>query len=214
MLSDMLLISLLLSNVFLLGSSRLGFHIKLLACQGAILGGIMLCDGSGGLHPEIVVLTFLIVILKAIVFPGLLLHAVNKTGISRELEPMVGFGFSLLAGAVSWGLALKLSSRLPIADSQALGLMIPAAFFTIFAGLFLIIFRRIAIMQIIGYLVTENGICIFGAAISHTQPLLVELAILLDVFAAVLLMTVILFQINRKIEDIHLDSSRLSALRD
>jgi hydrogenase-4 component E len=58
----------------------------------------------------------------------------------------------------------------------------------------------------------ENGICFFGAAFLSEQSLLVELAILLDIFVAVFVMGIAIFHINREFD--HIDSQKLSELKD
>jgi hydrogenase-4 component E len=79
------------------------------------------------------------------------------------------------------------------------------------SGLFLIIARKKALTQILGYLVLENGIYTFGAALTEHQPVLIELGILLDIFAAVLVMGIAIFHINREFD--HIDTDKLSGLR-
>ncbi len=90
--------------------------------------------------------------------------------------------------------------------------MIPGALFTILSGLFLIISRRKALTQVIGYLVLENGIYAFGAALAVEEPLVVEMGVLLDVFVAVFVMGITIHHISRDFD--HIDTDRLSLLKD
>ena len=76
--------------------------------------------------------------------------------------------------------------------------MLEAAIFLISIGLFLIVSRRNALMQVIGYLVIENGIFVFGVITVVDTPLLVELGMLLDAFVAVFVMGIAIFHINRE----------------
>ncbi|PJC48561.1 MAG: hypothetical protein CO035_02865 [Candidatus Omnitrophica bacterium CG_4_9_14_0_2_um_filter_42_8] len=69
-----------------------------------------------------------------------------------------------------------------------------------------------ALTQIIGYLILENGIYFFGSILLGEQPLLVELAVLLDVFVAVFVMGIAVFHINREFD--HIDTHKLSELKD
>jgi len=64
---------------------------------------------------------------------------------------------------------------------------------------------------VLGYLVLENGIFAFGVALVEEQPFLVEIGILLDVFAAVFIMGIAIFHINREFD--HIDTDKLSNLR-
>jgi hydrogenase-4 component E len=103
------------------------------------------------------------------------------------------------------------SSRLAIPEATAGKGVIAAAFFTIMTGLFLIITRKKALTQVLGYLVLENGIFVFGASLAQKQPLIVELGILLDVFVAVFVMGIAMFHINREFD--HIDTDQLTTLR-
>jgi hydrogenase-4 component E len=84
--------------------------------------------------------------------------------------------------------------------------------FTILTGLFVICSRRKALTQVLGYLVMENGVCVFGSALAVEAPLPVELGVLLDVSVAVFVMGIVIFHINREFD--HIDTDRLSILRD
>jgi len=87
-----------------------------------------------------------------------------------------------------------------------------AAMFTILTGLLLIVSRRKALTQVVGYLVMENGVYAFGAALAVDEPLLVELGVLLDVLVAVFVMGIAIYHISREFD--HIDTDQLSALRD
>jgi hydrogenase-4 component E len=72
--------------------------------------------------------------------------------------------------------------------------------------------RRKALTQVAGYLMLENGIYLFGLTQTESVPFLLELGVLLDVFAAVFIMGIVVFHINREFDS--LDSARLTELRD
>jgi len=72
--------------------------------------------------------------------------------------------------------------------------------------------RRKAITQVIGFLVFENGISIFGTGMMIHNGLLVELGLLLDIFALVFIMGLAVFNINRSFQ--HIDTHSLNALGD
>jgi hydrogenase-4 component E len=78
--------------------------------------------------------------------------------------------------------------------------------------LLLIVSRRKAVTQTLGYLAMENGIYAFGLAFAVEEPLLVEMGVLLDVFVAVFVMGIAIHHISREFD--HIDTDRLSALKD
>ena len=111
---------------------------------------------------------------------------------------------------VTGALALWLSSSLNIPGVPMLA--IPAAAMTVFTGLFIIISRRKAITQSLGFLGFENGIALFGVAMHLEYGFFVELGILLDVLVLVFVMGITVFQISREFE--HIDADRLNLLTD
>ena len=129
-----------------------------------------------------------------------------------EDEPFVGFTTSLLLGLGLLGAALHVAWRLPLPDAGDTTLLVPVALFTMMVGLLLIVGRRKAVMQTLGYLAMENGIYAFGLAFAIEEPLLVEMGVLLDVFVAVFVMGIAIHHISREFD--HIDTDRLSALKD
>lgn len=209
---DALMVLLILTNLRLLGSSRIGACIRTVAVQGALLGTLSLLAHAQAITPRVLVLTAAAVLLKAIAFPWLLFRALRGAKIRREIEPFVGYTLSLLAGVAALAVSFWLSSRLPLDDAAISPLLVPVALSTILVGLFLIVSRRKALTQVLGYLVFENGIYAFGVGVAYEAPLLVELGVLLDVFVAVFVMGIAVFHISREFDSI--DTTRLSALRD
>jgi hydrogenase-4 component E len=150
--------------------------------------------------------------LKGLLFPWLLFRARREADVRREPQPFVGYQTSLLAGVVAMGVSVWLGGRLPLPNEVISSLVVPAAFFTILCGLFLIVSRKTALTQVLGYLVLENGIYAFGVAVVQEAPLLVELGVLLDVFVAVFVMGIIIFHISREFD--HMDTARLASLKE
>ena len=141
----------------------------------------------------------------------LLLRAVRSVDARREMEPLVGYSLSLLIGIVLLSGSLAAGVRMPIPTPGMPALLVPAAMFTGLTGLFVIVGRRSAIVQAMGYLAMENGIAMFGMAIAEQEPLLVEMGTLLDAFVAVFVMGITIFHINREFD--HIDTDLLSTLK-
>ncbi len=201
----------LVSCFALLGTSRLGASIRWLSFQGVLLGLVPLIFHPGGLNWRAGFLAAGIVALKGIGFPLILLRLRARAGTSREVQPFVSFVMSVLFGIVALGLSVWLAAAMKPALRQAPFEMLDSAIFLILVGLFLIISRRNALMQVIGYLVLENGIFVFGVIADVGTPLLVELGVLLDAFVGVFVMGIAIYHINREFGSIEVD--RLSALR-
>ncbi len=207
-----LLVALLLTNLWLLGGSRLPNAIAAVAAQGILLALLPLLPGHQAPTWRLALQAGLNTGLKGIVFPLLLLRAVRSVGARREVEPFVGYSLSLLVGVALVGLSLYLGSRLPVLASGRSVLLVPATLFTALTGLFIIIARKSAIVQALGYLALENGIASFGMALAESEPFLVEMGIFLDAFMAVFIMGITIYHINREFD--HIDSDRLANLKD
>jgi len=82
------------------------------------------------------------------------------------------------------------------------GLLVPVALVTLLCGLLVLITRSKAVTQVVGYLMLENGVYLFGLTLVERISFLVEVGVLLDVFVAVFIMGIVVFHINREFDSI------------
>lgn len=209
---EAVLLLLLLTNLVLLGSSRIAFCIQVLAVQGVALGLLPVLAGTQEMAAPALLMAASALLLKGMVFPWLLLRALRDANVRHEVEPFIGYTLSVALGVLALAVFLWLGGRWALPFPSASPLMFPVALFTSFSGLFLIASRKKALSQVLGYLVLENGVYVFGSALVNEQPWLVELGVLLDVFVAVFVMGIIIFHISREFN--HIDTNRLARLRD
>ncbi|MGH7144289.1 MAG: hydrogenase [Planctomycetota bacterium] len=206
-----LLVMVLGLNLFALGNGRLRAIIRIVAVQGALLG-LMPLLVQGEITWEVVAVSAVAVTLKGLVIPGMLMRALREAQIKREVEPLIGFLPSMLLGALATGGALVFADFLPLAHESHASLLIPASLATVLVGFLLLTTRYKAITQVIGYLVLENGIFIFGLLLIEAMPLVVEVGVLLDLFVAVFVICIIVNHINRAFES--QDTRRLTELKE
>jgi hydrogenase-4 component E len=209
---DILSILLFLANLRLLGSSRLAACIRAVALQAVILGAAALIANRGELDARVIAIAVASTLIKAGALPWLLRRAIRESGAVREVEPFIGFTASLLWGVGLLGACLLIGARLSPHAAQGSGLLLTVALFTTATGLMVIVSRRKAVTQVLGYLAMENGIYAFGMAFAIQEPLLVEMGVLLDVFVAVFVMGIAIYNISREFD--HIDTDRLTALKD
>ncbi len=209
-LADQLLVLVLLINFITLGTSRLIFSIRAVAVQGVILGIL-----PGLIHPfswHLVAITVVIIAVKGVVIPQLLGRAVRSAGIKREVEPFLDYVPTLLLGAVFTALSFAFAGRLPMLPEHQSYMFVPASIATLMAGFLLLTTRRKAISQVIGYLVLENGIFIFGLLLAEAMPVMVEAGALLDLLVGTFVMGIVINQISREFSS--LDTLRLTSLKE
>lgn len=206
-----LLILVLALNLFALGVSRIRAVINAVAFQGILLGLFPLL-----IHPEIgprgIALVLGTILLKGFVIPMFLIHAMREAEIQHEIMPMVSNMTSLLLGAVGTGLAMVFASTLPLEEAHTDLRLIPTALATLWTGILMLTTRRKAIMLVLGYLLLENGIYLFGLLLLEAMPFLVEVGVLLDLFTAVFVMGIIIHHISREFASISTD--RLTELKE
>ena len=208
--ADQLLVLVMLINFVLLGSSRMAFCIRAVAVQGVVLGIL-----PGIIHPfsfHLAGITVSIILAKGVVIPYLIDKAVRKAQIKREVEPFLGFVPTLILGAVFTSLAFVFASKLPLAPEHQDLLFVPASIATLMTGFLVLTTRKKAISQVIGYLVLENGIFIFGLLLTEAMPVMVEAGALLDLLVGIFVMGIVINHISREFSSI--DTSRLQALKE
>jgi hydrogenase-4 component E len=209
-LADQLLVLCLLLNFAVLGTSRLAFSVRSVALQGVVLGVL-----PALIHPfswHLVLIVVSIILAKGALIPILIMRAIRKAEIEREFEPFIGYIPSLVLGALFTALAFIFAARLPLAPEHEGLLIVPASIATLMCGFLVLMGRRKAISQVIGYLLMENGIFIFGLLLADAMPVMVEAGALLDLLVGVFVMGIVINHISREFSTI--DTSRLSALRE
>lgn len=208
---DALLVTILGLNLFALGTSRIVSVIKAVSLQGLLLGILpLLLEPT--VTPAAAGASLAAVLLKGLAIPAMLLRAMRDVRIRREMEPVIGFLPSMLLGGLGTGLALLLSSSLPLAGEHTTALLVPSALATLFTGFILLTTRLKAISQVMGYLVLENGIYLFGLLLVGAMPLVVELGMLLDLFVAIFIVCIIVNHIQQTFST--LDTRQMAALKE
>jgi hydrogenase-4 component E len=207
---EVLLLLVVLTDFAVLGTGRLSTCIRALALQGLLLG-LLAFAFEPGLSAHTLVLAGGTVMVKTLFLPWFLTRAIREARVRREVEPFVGFIASLLLGSLALALAFAISGRLPVPEPRH-ELLVPVSLTTLMIGFIVLTSRRKAISQVLGYLMLENGIYLFGLTQTESVPYLLELGVLLDVFVGVFIMGIVVFHINREFDS--LDSAHLTELTD
>jgi hydrogenase-4 component E len=213
--SNALLALTLLSVLLSLASHRLVALVKIMAFQGIVVSLIPLFIEQHMTMGSILMLQVMILI-KGFLIPGFIYVAVKKIKIRREIEPIIGYHASLFTGLIFILVSAFIADRIHASHSlpREYVLLMITAITTLASGLFLLMARHKAITQVIGYLMMENGIYLFGTALAkqtHTQYI-VEFGVLLDLLVGIMIMGIVLNNINSTFDDV--DTALLGQLKD
>lgn len=207
-----LLIGAMLTAFYILGASRLAACIRMVALQGALLSVLPLLARGEFTDPHGLFLASTTFAIKAIVIPYLLFRSIREATIRQEVELVVRPYLSLLTGGGIVIVAFSSLRVLPHPGAPFSPMVVPAALSIVLIGFFLLISRTKAITQVLGFLVLENGIFLFGMTLVSEFPLTVELGALLDLLVGVFVMGIMVYHINRTFDQI--DSRIVTASRD
>jgi len=208
---DFLIALTILSNFVLVATSRVNKAIQVAVIQGVLLGLIPLAMGLGR-HPHILFMVAATLVVKGWFIPFLLRRAIQEVHIHREMDPYVGYTVSLMLCALGTGLSLILAHILPLKGGTPVILLVPAALSTLFTGFLMLVSRRKALTQVVGFLILENGIYLFGLLLIEDMPMLVETGILLDLFVGVFVMGIVINHIRTAFDST--DTRHLAELKD
>lgn len=206
------LVMILLVNLWLIGSNRVLKHLSLVSVQGFLLSLVTILVHYKDLSVDTVVIAVMNFFVMALLAPWLLRRAVREVAIQEELVPYLGYVASLLFGLGIIGVSFLFFSNMKFATHSGSAELLPFAMSSVLFGLFMIVLRKKALKQAIGYLMLANGVTLFGIALAAEQPLLVEMGILIDAFFAILVMGIAIYHINQEFDSI--DVSRLDSLKD
>ena len=144
-------------------------------------------------------------VLKVLLLPWFLHWLIDKLNVRWDVEPMVNIPAQMLIGIAlvifAFNLAAPISEMAGTVTRSALGI----ALATILLSFLMMITRRKAVSQVIGFLAMENGLFFAGTSATYGMPMIVELGILFDVLVAALIFGVFFFHIRETFEslDIH-----------
>jgi hydrogenase-4 component E len=201
----------LLFGVVLLWRRSLGAYIGAFRWQSLVLSAVFALVGYYGHDHELYVVAVVLLALKAFIIPWYLKRLYQRVGGEREAQPYVNIATSLIAAGLLVMLAYAITRPLVMVSKLPTRGGIPLAVGLIFVGLFVIVSRRKALTQIVGFLVLENGIALLAALCTYGIPLIIELGVFLDVLMGFLVMQVIVYHIRNTFESI--DVEQLNQLK-
>jgi hydrogenase-4 component E len=194
-----------LTSFLLLYQDRLSALIDVFALQALILAGAVAWQASLQDAPHLYVAAAIALVLKAVVIPVALHRIIRRLGIHREIEAVAGIGITMLAGMALVGLSITLmlrvtSTAVPLARED-----LAFALSVLLLGLLLMVTRRNAVGQVIGFMSVENGL-VLAATGARGMPLVVEFSIAFSILVAFIVIGIFLFRIRERFDTVDLQA--------
>jgi hydrogenase-4 component E len=203
---------LLLLAFAMLAQRRVVSLIDLFAWQGFVLALSTTVVAYTTNQPHLYQSAVLTLLLKVFVLPWLLYRLVRRLDVHWEFEGLINIPTTMLIGIVlvvlSFNLALPISELASTVTRSTLGIAIAS----VMLAFLMMITRRKAIPQVIGFLAMENGLLFAATSATYGMPMVVELGIALDVLVGMLILGVFFFQIREQFDS--LDLKHLENLRE
>jgi len=200
-----LIIALILVSTFMiLGSTRLYSCVRAFGIQSFLLACVAGIVAYSTGKNDIYIVSALTLVIKAAVIPYIFIYIIREIKVKKEIELYVNISPSLIIGGALVVISYYIIRSISII-SQLSSFALSASLSLVSIGLFVMISRKKAIMQMLGILIMENGLFLGAISLTYGMPLLVELGIFFDVLIGVLIMGILIFRINRTFESIDTD---------
>lgn len=161
--------------------------------------------------PHLYVTAAIALVFKAIVIPLALHRIIRRLGVHREVETVVGIGLTMLAGIALVALSMDVMLRVTSTSVDPLAREdLAFALSVVLLGLLMMVTRRNAVSQVIGFMSLENGL-ILAATGARGMPLVVEISVAFSVLIAFIVIGIFLFRIRERFDTV--DATALDRFR-
>lgn len=200
---------LLLTAVLVLWRRELPVIVRMFALQGVALAALVAALAWDEGEPELAAVAVGFLVLRGGVVPWLLRRALAGAGpVQRESSPVINVATSLLAAAALTLLALAVSQPLVDLAPTAASRAVPLGIAVVLIGFLVLVTRRHAVSQLVGFLLMDNGITAVGFLTTSGIGLVVEVGVALDVLLVVLVLQVLTERMREAFGDTDLDELR------
>lgn len=193
--------SLVLASFMMLYQDRLYALLNVYALHAGVLALSVAWQAYVQKAPHLYVTASIALVFKAIVIPVALHRIVARLGIHRELEKVIGVGLTMMAGIGLVALSMVVMLRVtPGADALARE-DLAFALSVVLLGLLVMVTRRNAVSQVVGFMSLENGL-VLAATGAKGMPLVVEISVAFSVLIAFIVIGIFLFRIRERFDSV------------
>jgi hydrogenase-4 component E len=208
--AHMLAGGLVLLSLAMLYQDRMFGLLNVFALHAVVLSASVAWQGQIQGAPHLYITALIALVLKALIIPLALRRMVVRLGIHRTIETVVGVGPTMLAGMGLVALSMVVMLRATQTADPLAREDLAFALSVVLLGLLMMVTRRNAVSQIIGFMSLENGL-ILAATGAKGMPLVVEISVAFSVLVAFIVIGVFLFRIRERFDSV--DVSALDAFR-
>jgi hydrogenase-4 component E len=155
--------------------------------------------------PHLYVTAAIALAFKAVVIPVTLHRIVRRLGIHREIETVVGIGLTMLAGMGLVALAMVVMLRVTPEAEPLARQDLAFALAVVLLGLLLMVTRRNAVSQVVGFMSLENGL-VLAATGARGMPLVVEISVAFSILIAFIVIGIFLFRIRERFDTVDIQA--------
>jgi hydrogenase-4 component E len=199
--AHMLAGGLVLVSFMLLYQDRMFGMLNVFALHAVVLSLSVAWQAYIQSAPHLYITATIALVLKAIIIPVALHRVVVKLGIHRSIETVGGIGPTMLAGMGLVALSMVVMLRATAAADPLAREDLALALSVVLLGLLMMVTRRNAVSQIVGFMSLENGL-ILAATGAKGMPLVVEISIAFSVLVAFIVIGVFLFRIRERFDSV------------
>lgn len=201
--AHMLAGGLVLVSFMMLYQDRLAGLINTYALQALVLTAAVTWQAFTQAAPHLYVTAVIALIFKVLVIPAVLHRIIKQFGIHRDIENVVGIGLTMLAGMGLVALSLVVMLNITAGADPLMREDLAMALAVVLLGLLLMVTRRNAIGQVVGFLALENGL-VLAASGARGMPLVVEISVAFSVLVAFIVIGIVLFRIRERFDTVEL----------
>ena len=199
-------------SVLMLGSRNVRTQLFMFSMQIWLLAGATAIFAYQSREMQFYIIAATLLLQRAIIVPIFLDWIVRRIDVGKDPGMILPAPLTMHLSILLFGLSFFVAQHLP---GPAPGSIVIAtatgSISHLFSGLVMMLTRRLALSQIVGFLTLENGVYLFALTQTNGLPLLIELAVLIDILGAVMIAGVLIFSIKKSFE--HIDVSRLTDLK-
>lgn len=193
--------SLVLVSLMLLYQVRLSALLNVFAFQALVLAASVAWQAYVQGAPHLYLTAFIALSVKAIIIPLALHRMIRRLGIHREVETAINIGPTMLAGLGLVALSMVVILRVT-ADADMLAREdLAFALSVVLLGLLMMVTRRNAVSQVVGFMSLENGL-ILAATGAKGMPFVVEISVAFSVLIAFIVIGIFLFRIRERFDTV------------